>query len=79
MRLTTTADDRIVNHRRDSGNMTISPVAGIGSGNQQVQSPIAAAKAEAQAEAKEIPGAPDHDGDADDRPSTVPGSVNVKA
>jgi len=75
MRLTTTADDRIVNHRRDSGNMTISPVAGIGSGNQQVQSPIAAAKAEA----KEIPRAPDHDGDADDRPSTVPGSVNVKA
>jgi len=54
--------------------MTISPVGGV-SLRQHPQSPVAAAKTEAA----EVPGAPDHDGDADDAAAKASGSVNVKA
>jgi hypothetical protein len=54
--------------------MTIGPVGGV-SLHQQLQSPVATAKTEAA----EVPGAPDHDGDADDVTTKGRGSVNVKA
>jgi hypothetical protein len=54
--------------------MTISPVGGSGF-QPPVQAPLAAAKAEAA----EIKGAPDHDGDADDAAGAASKSVNVKA
>jgi hypothetical protein len=54
--------------------MTISPVGGSGF-QPPVQSPLAAVKAEAA----EIKGAPDHDGDSDDTAAGAAKSVNVKA
>jgi hypothetical protein len=57
--------------------MSIGPVAGVGS--------VPGAPAAVKPEAKEIPGAPDHDGDSDDgagaakvAKAPVAGHVNVK-